>query len=212
MDQQKLERLIRNEVLLAVRRQTGRSYVPVGVSNRHIHLSERDMEILFGKGNGLTELRALSQPGQFAAKETVTVVGPKGKIEKIRVLGPVRSRTQVEISVTDSFVLGIEPVVRLSGDLDNTPGAEIIGPAGRVTVPEGVIVAARHLHLSAAEAAEYGLRDKDVVALRSEGMRGVIFENVIVRSGHGHSLEAHIDTDEANAARLKNGGILEIVR
>ena len=170
------------------------------------------MDRLFGPGSELTEVRPLSQPGQFAAKEMVTLVGPKGKIEKIRVLGPIRKQTQIEISVTDSFLLGIKPAVRLSGDLAGTPGAVIIGPAGQIEVPEGVIVAARHLHMSEREAAVYGLHDKDVVTLASSGDRAVLFENVIVRCGSGHELEVHFDTDEANAAQLKNGSILEIVR
>jgi putative phosphotransacetylase len=212
MDQKKLEWQIRTEVLLAVARQTGKLYVPVGVSNRHIHLSRRDLDTLFGKGYQLKEFRTLSQPGQFAAAETVTVAGPKGELGKIRVLGPVRQRTQIEISLTDSFSLGIKAPVRMSGELDGTPGAVIKGPAGTVQVPEGVIVAARHLHISGREAAVYGLRDGDVVALKSGGERAVILENVRVRCGSGHELEVHVDTDEANAAGLVNGGILEIIR
>lgn len=211
MDQQKLEWLVRAEILLSIKRQTGKGYVPCGISNRHIHLSQKDLEALFGAGYQLTKIKDLSQPKQFASKELVTVVGPKGEIGKIRVLGPVRPKTQIEISLTDSFVLGIKAPVRMSGELDGTPGAVIRGPAGSITVPEGVIIAARHLHLSAPEAAVYGLKDKDVVSLKSTGERSVVFENVLVRCGSAHELEFHVDTDEGNAAGLKNGSLLEIV-
>ena len=212
MNQQELEWQVRTAVLLAVKEQTGQLYAPVGISNRHIHLSQDDLAALFGPGYQLTPIKPLSQPQQFASQETVTVVGPKGKIEKMRVLGPVRGQTQVEISITDSFALGIKPEIRMSGKLAGTPGATIIGPAGQVTISEGVIVAARHLHLSAKEAEAYGLEDGQVVGLRVPGERALVFENVVARCGDGHELEVHLDVDEANAAKLKNGDILEIIR
>ena len=212
MNQMELEWAIRAGVLLAVREKTGQLYVPVGISNRHVHLSSADLAALFGPGYQLTPIKPLTQPGQFASKETVTVVGPKGKIEKMRVLGPVRGQTQIEISITDSFALGVKPVIRMSGKLKDSPGAKIIGPAGEITIPEGVIVAARHLHISARQAEVYGLHDGDVVGLRVPGERALIFENVVVRGGDGHELEVHMDVDEANAAKLKNGNILEIIR
>ena len=207
-----LEWEVRTAVLIELKRQTGRSFVPVGISNHHLHLSQKDLEILFGKGYQLTPIKPLSQPEQFAAKETVTISGPKGKIDRLRVLGPVRPQTQIEISVTDCFALGIDPYLRMSGVLDGTPGCEIIGPAGSIKIPSGVIVAARHLHISQYESEVYDLKTGDVVSLRVPGQRALIFENVLVRSGDGHALEVHIDVDEANAAQLKNGDILEIVR
>ena len=211
MDQQHLEWLVRTSVLMAVRQETGMRYAPVGISNRHVHLSEKDLAALFGPGYQLTPIKPLSQPEQFASKETVTVVGPKGKIEKMRVLGPVRGQTQIEISITDSFTLGVTPSIRMSGKLADTPGAKIIGPAGEITVNEGVIVAARHLHMSARQAEVYGLQNGQTVGLRVPGERALVFEHVVVRCGDGHELEVHLDVDEANAAKLKNNDILEII-
>ena len=211
MDQQHLNWKIRTEALLVIKEQTGKRFVPIGVSNRHVHLSKEDLEALFGPGYELTPIKPLSQPDQFASQETVTVVGPKGKIEKMRVLGPLRPQTQIEISITDSFALGIKPSIRMSGKLADTPGAKIIGPAGEVEVKEGVMVAARHMHISKSEAEAYGLKDGQMVGLRVPGERALVFENVLVRSGDGHELEVHLDVDEANAAKLKNNDILEII-
>ena len=211
MDQQHLNWKIRTEALLVIKEQTGKLFVPIGVSNRHVHLSQEDLEALFGPGYQLTPIKPLSQPDQFASQETVTVVGPKGKIEKMRVLGPLRPQTQIEISITDSFALGIKPSIRMSGKLADTPGAKIIGPAGEVDVKEGVMVAARHMHISKREAEAYGLKDGQTVGLKVPGERALVFENVLVRSGDGHELEVHLDVDEANAAKLKNNDILEII-
>ncbi len=211
MDQQELGLKIRVGVLKAIKESTGKRFVPVAASNRHVHLSRHDIDTLFGNGYELSPTKPLSQPKQFAGKETVTLVGPKGKIEKIRVLGPARKDTQVEISITDSFKLGVKPVVRMSGDIAGTPGGTLVSEHGSVELSEGVMVSARHLHLSAQQAAEYGLRDGDVVGLKSKGERAVVFENVLVRSGDGHEMEVHLDVDEANAAGIKNGDILEII-
>lgn len=182
-----------------------------GVSNRHIHVSQQDLEALFGKGAELTVLKNLSQPGQYAAKECVMLVGKKGVIEKCRILGPTRPSTQVEISTTDSFKLGVKPVVRNSGDTAGTPGCVVIGPNGAVTLKEGVIVAARHVHMSEEDAKRHGLKDKDKIALRTAGPKSVIFNNVLVRVSNKYALDFHIDTDEANAAGIKNGDMVEIV-
>lgn len=192
--------------------QTGEYYVPVAVSNRHVHLSAADIEALFGKGYALKKLRDLNQPGQYACEEAVTLKGPKGGIEKIRVLGPARTETQVEILQSDSFKLGIAPVVRMSGDLAGTPGGTLIGPAGSVTLAQGVIVAARHLHLSTEEAGWFGLKTGDAVSIKKGGERPLVFCNVVVRAGDGHSLEAHIDFDEANAAGMQCGEVLELTK
>lgn len=206
-----IQRAVQLSVSETVFEKTGKIFVPAAASNRHIHLSESDIARLFGAGYTLHIQKMLSQPQQFAAKETVTVVGPRGSLEKVRVLGPARKQTQVEISITDSFKLGVAPVVRMSGDLQQTPGVQIIGPNGTISVPEGTIVAARHLHLSDEQAKRFGLKDKQVVSLRSTGPRATTFHNVVVRCGKGHDMEAHFDTDEANAMQLKNGEMMEVL-
>ncbi len=186
--------------------------IVVGVSNRHVHLSKEDLEVLFGKGYQLTPVKDLRQPGQFAAKETVTIVGPKGAIENVRVLGPIRKETQVEISRTDAFKLGLNPPVRDSGDLDGTPGIVIVGPAGVVVKNKGVILAKRHIHMHPKDAQHYGVKDKDIVKVIVEkGERRLIFDDVLVRVREDFALEFHVDTDEANAAMLNNGDLVYIV-
>ncbi len=212
MDNGAIRRLVETSILKELA-QAGRGYfVPVAVSNRHVHLCAADVEVLFGQGYQLKVLRGLSQPGQFACGETVTLAGPKGSVEKLRVLGPARGETQVEILQSDSFKLGIEPVVRMSGDLADTPGGRLVGPAGSVELKRGVIVAARHLHMSAAEAACYGLKNGDSVSVKKGGARALTFCGVVVRAGEGHSLEVHIDTDEANAAGMLCGEMMELDR
>lgn len=185
--------------------------VPCGVSNRHIHLTKADAGVLFGEGYELTPLAKLSQPGQFSSKETLILAGPKGCLEKVRIIGPYRKATQVEISRTDNFKLGINAPVRNSGDIAGSAGCIIIGPKGHIVLKEGVIVAARHIHLSPTEATQFGLKDKDVVSIRTGGERAVVFGNVLVRTGESHLRDFHLDTDEANAAGLKNGDIVEVI-
>ncbi len=186
-------------------------YIPAAVSNRHVHLSREHIEILFSKNYELNSIKKLSQPGQYACGETLAIRGPKGMIDKVRVLGPARGDTQVEISVTDSYGLGIAPVVRLSGNLEGTPGCVLVGPAGEVTLQKGVIISLRHLHLSVEQGKAYGLKTGDIISLKKSGPRGIVLNEVQVRCGDGHELELHIDTDEANAANIKNGDYLEIV-
>jgi len=202
---------VKTEVILAVGRSVGRRFVQAAVSNRHVHLCREDIDKLFGKGYELTPLKPLSQPGQYAAKETVRLTGPKGSIDKIRVLGPARKDTQVEVSVTDTFKLGVKPVVHMSGNIDGTPGGILEGPNGKTGIAKGIMVSERHLHLSEGQAKALCLEDGQAVSLKTFGPRPVIFENVIVRSGEGHYMEVHLDMDEANAALLKNGDIMEIV-
>lgn len=208
MIKDKIKRSIRNLILVKIARQKGKYYLPVGVSNRHLHLSKSHLNILFGGDYKLNKIKDLSQPGQYAAEETVTLRGPKGEIENIRVLGPVRQDTQVEISTTDSYKLGVKPVVRESGNIAGTPGAKLIGPCGEVKLDKGIIVAARHLHISENEAEIYGLKDGEKIAVRYPGIREIVFENVLVRVSPDYSLEIHFDTDEANAANLKNGDLV----
>lgn len=190
----------------------GQYYVPAASSARHVHLSKQDIETLFGKGYELTEFKALTQPGQFASNEKITIKGTKGELKGVRVLGPARSSTQVEISLTDSFKLGIKPVVRMSGNIQGTPGAVLVGPKGEVVLSEGVIVSARHLHISEDEAKLYNVQNGDIISVKKDGDRETTFGNVVVRCGKGHSLEVHLDTDEANAALITNGVLLEVIR
>lgn len=185
--------------------------VTVGVSNRHIHLSHEHAEALFGKGYEFSKLKTLRQPGQFAYEETVTITGPKGSLPNVRVLGPTRDYTQVEVSKTDTFVLGIDPPVRDSGDIENTPGIEVTGPHGTLQLEKGVILPFRHLHLHPDEAEELGVKDKDLVAVKTTGERMVILENVLCRVNENYVAEFHIDTDEANASGLGNGDLVKIV-
>lgn len=211
MDKATVQRGVQLSVSESVFRKTGRIFVPVAASARHVHLCRADVERLFGVGYRLTKLKDLSQPGQFACNEQVTLVGPRGRLEKVRVLGPERGATQVEVSLTDTFALGVKAPVRMSGKTQGTPGCTLIGPAGQVELAEGVIAAARHLHLSEAQAALFGLRDGQCVRLRSEGQRAAVLENVIVRCGKGHDMEVHIDTDEANALAMSGSTMMEVL-
>lgn len=205
--QQILQELAAGRALPAV--ETSRApqmlAIPVGISNRHVHLSREDMDALFGYGTSLTRMKAVKQPGQYAAEETVTLRGPKGDLSRVRVLGPLRSATQVEISVADSFVLGVKAPVRMSGDLQDSPGIEIIGPRGRVTKNGGAIVAWRHIHISPADAAQFALRDGMEIDVRIDGQRGGILSHVVVRVSTDAVLEMHIDVEEANGFGLSNG-------
>jgi len=185
--------------------------VPVGVSARHIHLSQEHLEILFGTHYQLTILKDLSQPGQFAANETVTIVGPKGSFNKVRILGPVRGNTQLEISKTDSFKLGIQAPVRQSGNTEGTPGVKIVGSAGEVTIQEGVIIAARHIHFHTQDALKWGIENNQKLSVKCKGERPLIFEDVIARISSNFKLDMHLDTDEANAAGIKSGDVVEII-
>lgn len=190
----------------------GSKFVPVGISARHVHLSQGDIAALFGPGYELTPLKPLVQPGQYAAREQLTLVGPKGELGKVRILGPARAETQIELSFTDAMKLGIKNCpIRMSGDLAGTPGLKLVGPRGELTVTQGVIVAQRHLHLSGPQAQAYGVHDKQVVSVRVTGARPCLLEGVVCRVGEGHELEIHIDTDEANACALQNGDLLELV-
>lgn len=176
--------------------------VKVEISARHVHLSQPDLEKLFGKDYKLEPIKELSQEGEFAAKETITLIGPKRKIENFRIVGPVRKKTQVELAYTDCFYLGIDAPLRLSGDLAGSGKAKLIGPVGEVDLEEGVIVAKRHLHINQQEADKLGLKNDDVVKVKVKGERGLVFDNVIVRIKPTFRMSVHLDTDEANAAGL----------
>lgn len=175
--------------------------VLVETSARHVHLSRADLDVLFGKGYELTVKKDLSQPGQYACEERVTVVGPKKAIERVGILGPVRPASQVEVSFTDARTLGISAPVKESGDIAGTPGCKLVGPCGEVEIANGVIVAKRHIHFTPAEAEAAGVSDKEIVKVKveSEG-RTTIFDDVVVRVHPNFSAAMHIDTDESNAS------------
>jgi len=186
--------------------------VPVGVSARHIHLTQEHVEALFGEGYRLTKKKDL-MGGQYACNETVTVVGIKLRaIENVRVLGPVRKASQLEISATDAMKLGIAAPVRESGDIAGSAPVAVVGPKGVIYLKEGCIVAKRHIHMSPADAAAAGLHDGDIVSVKSDNERGTIFNQVKIRVNESFTLEMHIDTDEANAAKIKTGDTVTITR
>lgn len=185
--------------------------IVVETSARHVHLSEADLKILLGEGNELTVKKMLSQPGQYASNERVTLVGPKNTIKNVLILGPVRKATQVEISLTDARALGVTALIRESGDIAGTSGIKLIGPAGEVEITEGVIAAKRHVHLDTATANEMGLTDKQIVSVKVEGERGLTFGEVVVRVNDNFAPAVHLDTDEANAAALSGEVYGEII-
>ena len=189
-----------------------KTQIPVGISGRHVHVSRADLDILYGKDYQLQKMKDLSQPGQFACNETVDIVTPKGGFNRVRILGPERKQTQVEVSLTDSVKLGLKPPVRDSGSLDGSPGIKIIGPAGEIDLDSGVIVAYRHIHMTPADAQKFGVKDKEIVKVRCQGERGLIFDQVLIRVHETFALEMHIDTDEGNAAMAKTGDVVELIK
>ena len=187
--------------------------IPVGVSNRHIHLSRADLATLFGEGYELTKLKDLSQPGQYACKEVLTLIGPSLRpIENVRVLGPVRSSSQVEISRTDAFTLKVKPPVRESGKTAGSAPITIVGPKGALTLKEGCIIANRHIHMHTSDAAVYGVKDGDTVTVDTASERRTRFYDVQIRVSDQFALEMHVDTDDANAAGIGNGARVTIAR
>jgi len=186
-------------------RRSGANRFPSKSPRTTFHLSQEHVEALFGPGHQLTRQGDLSQPGQYACQEQLAIVGPKGRIERVRVLGPTRKTTQVEISMTEQFKLGIHPPIRQSGDVQGTPGCTLEGPAGSVKLERGVICAMRHIHMTPAEALRYGVRDKSVVRVRVAGDRELVFGDVLVRVDPTFRLAMHLDTDEGNAANLQTG-------
>jgi putative phosphotransacetylase len=198
---------------IAKRLERSKVAIPVGVSNRHCHLTEEHFKILFGKAAEPKRIKDIKQPGFWAAAECIDVQGPKGVIKKVRLVAPYRSHTQIELAVTDAALIGVKPPVRESGDIKGSAGAVLIGPAGKVEIKEGVIVAQRHVHFSPAEAKAIGVNSGEIVRVRAGtgGGRSVVFEDVIVRVSDKYSLEFHVDTDEANTAGIKTGDNVNIV-
>ena len=187
--------------------------VLVETSARHVHVTTEQVEILFGKGASLTNKKDLSQPGQFACEQRVTVVGPKKELTGVSILGPERSAGQVEVSMTEARMLGINAPVRESGDIAGTPGCKLVGPCGEVTLDKGVIVAKRHIHMTPADAERLGLSDKQVVSVRvGTPERALTFGDVVVRVSPKFALAMHIDTDESNAANASGAVFGEIIK
>ena len=184
-------------------------FVELEASGRHVHVTAQQAKTLFG--HGLTPERELSQPGQFVARERVTVIGPKGRFENVAVLGPERPEAQVEISLTDGRTLGIQPPVRLSGDVAGTPGVVLEGPQGQVTLQQGVMAARRHIHMHPEDAAKMGIRDKQQVRLQTYTERPVVFDGVTVRIHPGFQTSVHLDYDEANACGFRKGDLGRIL-
>jgi len=221
MPREQLERLVRQVVrtqfaerLAAGEPQMSAAYTPnlvVNISARHLHISQKDLETLFGPGAELTVYRWLYQPGEFAAEQQVTIIGPRRRaIEHVRILGPVRGHTQVELSATDAVALGVDAPVRPSGRIDDTPGCLVLGPKGVLELPAGVIRAERHVHMSPADAETYGFRDKQYVKLRVESDCASVYEKVLCRVAPTSLLEVHVDTDEGNACNLVNATNVEL--
>ena len=186
--------------------------IPVGISNRHVHLCKEDLESLFGEGAALTPIKDLSQPGQYASKETVMLIGPKGHIEGVRILGPLRGKTQIELLAQDNYKLGIKAPLRISGDIGGTPGLTLCGPKGCIKVKEGAIIAKRHIHMTPEDAERFHCCDNKVVSVDCGGERGGVLDHVIVRVTETSGLDFHIDMEEANCMGLGNQDTVTIIK
>ncbi len=184
--------------------------IVLGVSARHAHLCREHMDILFGAESELHIKKKIGQPGQYASEEQIVMVGPKGEM-KLRIIGPLRPETQIELSLTDARKVGINAPIRNSGDIAGSAGAKLIGPKGELELKEGIIVAARHVHLYPETAEKYGLKDGDIVDIQTKGERSLTLHNVLVRAGVKHADEVHIDTDEANACNLSSDDMVDII-
>ena len=212
LNEQQIKALV-DKVVGAIKEGSAEGDIPVGISNRHIHLSREHVDILFGKGYQLTELKPLSQPGQYACREQLTLIGPSMRaIEGVRVLGPERKKSQVEISRTDSFTLKVKPPVRESGDIAGSAPITIVGPRGIVTLSEGCIIANRHIHMSEDEARAFGVSDGEYADVELCGERKSLFYDVQIRVHKDFRLEMHIDTDDANAAGVGNGFKAKLIK
>ena len=213
IDRSQVEQIVREIVLSQIGGPPGKPNLVVSVSARHVHLTDQDVETLFGAGHKLTVAKPLYQDGHFAAEETVMVVGPRRRmLPTVRILGPTRPESQVELAFTDSISLGIDMPVRASGQLEGTPGCVLVGPKGVVELQRGVIRAERHVHMGPGDAEFYGVKDKDRMSLRIASGCGVIFNNLLVRVGEKIKLEVHLDTDEGNACDIDHAKSVELVK
>ena len=213
MNEKTIEAIVK-QVLAGMDTAAASDEIPVGVSNRHIHLTREDLDTLFGKDYELTPIKDLSQPGQYACKETCTLIGPSMRpIENVRILGPLRSKSQVEIAVTDSYVLKVKPPVRESGKVEGSAPITIVGPKGVLTLKEGCIIANRHIHMSPADAARFGVKDGDYIDVDVfSGTKRTRWFDVQIRASEKFTLEMHVDTDDANAVGIKNGSTVTIAK
>lgn len=221
MDKNKLVKMVTNQVLDSLNTKTdsrqdydsNKYNIPIGISVRHLHITQADLEKLYGSGYKLSKKKDLTQPGEFASNEVVTLVGPRLKsIENVRILGPVRDHTQVEVSQTDAITLGIKPPVRRSGNIKGSESLTLIGPEGAITLDEGVIRANRHIHLPPAEADKMDVKDDEIVSVEIPGTKSVVLRNVQVRVKEGWVLQMHLDTDDANAADVQCGLKARIIK
>lgn len=214
LDRTAVERLVREVVGLRLGLAgSPRPKVVVNISARHMHITQKDLEILFGPGAKLTVYRDLYQPGYFASEQMVTIIGPRHRtITNLRILGPVRPENQIELSFTDGIAMGIDLPVRMSGDIKNTPGCIVMGPKGHIEMKEGVIRALRHVHMSPEEAAQLGVKNGDMMKLRIDSSCPITVEGIVVRIGKGLNLEVHLDTDEGNACDLANAKGVELLK
>lgn len=218
IDRSLVEAIVRSVLcgkeILPGKKDTGKPELVVSISARHIHLTDQDVETLFGKGRTLTKMKDLYQDGFFAAEETLMLIGPRKRmLPSVRILGPTRPESQVELSFTDAISLGLDPPVRESGKLEGTPGCVLVGPAGVVELKKGVIRAERHVHMGPSDAAYYGVKDKDRMSLRVEAAGcTTILQNVLVRVGEKIKLEVHLDTDEGNAVDLEHAIKVELLK
>lgn len=197
------------EVITRVKKE---AFIEVEASGRHVHLCKEHIDLLFGKDYELTQIKELSQPGQYACKERVTITGPKGSLKNVIVLGPARKATQVEVSLTDATVLGIKSPVKESGNIEGTPGITISTERASITVDKGVIVAKRHIHMTPEDAEKFGVKDKEIVGARIYGARPLIFDDVVIRVSKDFRTFMHIDYDEANACGFTKGTLCRIVK
>lgn len=214
MQEQLVQKIVEEVLQQVLKNQPSRpddGKIPIGVSARHVHLAQAEVEQLFGENYQLTPKFELSQPGQFAAEETVVIAGPKGSINRVRILGPARTLTQVEVSWTDAMKLGVKPPLRISGDIKDSSPVTLIGPKGSVVLPEGLIIAQAHIHMSPADSERFQVVDGQSVQIKVQGLRPIILSNVMIRVSERYRLEMHIDTDEANAGLIQQGAFAEIV-
>ena len=204
MDEKLVKEIVED---IKVRQERSAMPVPVGISNRHMHLTKEDFKTLFGADADDTQLKPVKQPGQYACNERVTIEGPKGAIKDVRMIGPYRKYSQVEVSLGDARRLGVEPPIRDSGKLENSPGIKLVGPKGSIVIKQGVILSKRHIHFNLKEGAAYNVKDgQEVRVLCGRGTeRETIYERVLCRVSDAYALELHLDVEEANAAGLKNG-------
>lgn len=207
-----MEKLLNEIVEEVINRVKKEAFIEVEASGRHVHLSKSDMEDMFGKGYELTKAKDLSQPGQYACKERVTITGPKGSLKNVIVLGPCRSNTQIEVSMTDLATLGIKAPVKQSGDIKGTPGLKISVEDKEINVEEGLIVAKRHIHMTPKDAEKFGVYDNEEVDVKVFGSRPLVFEEVVVRVNANYKTYMHIDYDEANACGFEKGTFAKIVK